>query len=156
MTKLEKKVEALLKPIIEEKGYELYDVIYEKEAKDYYLRIFIDKKDGISIDDCEIVSNSISDILDEKDLIKEQYFLEVSSAGVERVLRSDEHLKKYLGQEVEVKLFTTVEKSKEHIGVLKDFDEKEITISKENSELKLERKNISVIKTVFKWEERND
>ena len=150
MTKLEEKVQALLKPIIEEKGYELYDVIYEKEAKDYYLRIFIDKKDGISIDDCEIVSNSISDILDEKDLIKEQYFLEVSSAGVERVLRSDEHLKKYLGQEVEVKLFTTVEKSKEHIGVLKDFDEKEITISKENSELKLERK------TVFKWEERND
>ena len=156
MTKLEEKVQALLKPIIEEKGYELYDVIYEKEAKDYYLRIFIDKKDGISIDDCEIVSNSISDILDEKDLIKEQYFLEVSSAGVERVLRSDEHLKKYLGQEVEVKLFTTVEKSKEHIGVLKDFDEKEITISKENSELKLERKNISVIKTVFKWEGRND
>ena len=156
MTKLEEKVQALLKPIIEEKGYELYDVIYEKEAKDYYLRIFIDKKDGISIDDCEIVSNSISDILDEKDLIKEQYFLEVSSAGVERVLRSDEHLKKYLGQEVEVKLFTTVEKSKEHIGVLKDFDEKEITISKENSELKLGRKNISVIKTVFKWEERND
>lgn len=156
MTKLEEKVEALLKPIIEENGYELYDVIYEKEAKDYYLRIFIDKKDGISIDDCEIVSNSISDILDEKDLIKEQYFLEVSSAGVERVLRSDEHLKKYLGQEVEVKLFTTVEKSKEHIGVLKDFDEKEITISKENGDLKLERKNISVIKTVFKWEERND
>lgn len=156
MTKLEEKVEALLKPIIEENGYELYDVIYEKEAKDYYLRIFIDKKDGISIDDCEIVSNSISDILDEKDLIKDQYFLEVSSAGVERVLRSDEHLKKYLGQEVEVKLFTTVEKSKEHIGVLKDFDEKEITISKENGDLKLERKNISVIKTVFKWEERND
>ena len=156
MTKLEEKVEALLKPIIEENGYELYDVIYEKEAKDYYLRIFIDKKDGISIEDCEAVSNSISDILDEKDLIKDQYFLEVSSAGVERVLRSDEHLKDNIGKEIEVKLFTNVDKNKVHIGVLKDFSEKEITISKENGDLKLERKNISVIKTVFKWEERND
>ena len=155
MTKLEEKVQALLKPIIEEKGYELYDVIYEKEAKDYYLRIFIDKKDGISIDDCEIVSNSISDILDEKDLIKEQYFLEVSSAGVERVLRSDEHLKKYLGQEVEVKLFASVGDSKIHRGALTYFDKEKIRLSG-CMEADFDRKNISVIKTVFKWEERND
>ncbi|MBQ9297769.1 MAG: ribosome maturation factor RimP [Clostridia bacterium] len=151
MTKLEEKVENLLKPIIEKLNYELYDVIYAKEAKDYYLKIFIDKKDGVSIDDCEIVSNSISDILDEADLIKEQYFLEVSSAGVERVLRNDKHLKDNIGKEVEVKLFTSVNKSKVYEGILKAFDENSLTIEKDDGEVRLERKNISVIKTIFKW-----
>ena len=151
MTKLEEKVENLLKPIIEELNYELYDVIYAKEAKDYYLKIFIDKKDGVSIDDCEIVSNSISDILDEADLIKEQYFLEVSSAGVERVLRNDKHLNDNIGKEVEVKLFTSVNKSKVYEGILKAFDENSLTIEKDDGEVRLERKNISVIKTIFKW-----
>ena len=70
MTTLEKKVEELVKPIIENLGYSLYDVIYQKEGKDNYLRIFIDKKEGICLNDCELVNNSITDILDEKDYIK--------------------------------------------------------------------------------------
>ena len=84
---IESKVEKRLKPIIENLNYELYDVQYVKEGKDYYLRIIIDKDGTIDINDCEIVNNAITDILDEEDYIKEQYYLEVSSPGLERVLR---------------------------------------------------------------------
>ena len=112
LTKLEEKLEILLKPVVEGFGYELYDVIYAKEAKDFYLKVFIDKDTGISIDDCEKVSNAVSDLLDKEDPIKDQYFLEVSSAGLERVLRSDKHLKDNLETEVEVKLFRNYENKK--------------------------------------------
>ena len=74
MANIETKIEEIVKPIIEKIGYELYDIIYTKEGKDYYLKIFIDKPEGIDIKDCEIVNNAITDILDEKDIIKEQYF----------------------------------------------------------------------------------
>ena len=79
MANIEERVEILLKPIIEDLGYDLYDVEYSKEGKDYFLRIFIDKSSGIDLNDCEKVSNIINDKLDEKDYIKEKYFLEVSS-----------------------------------------------------------------------------
>lgn len=151
MTKLEERIEALLKPIIENLSYELYDVIYAKEAKDYYLKIFIDNKNGITIDDCEVVSNAISDILDEEDIIKEQYFLEVSSAGLERVLRSDKHLNDNLGKEIEVKLFKNLENKKVYKGILKEFDADSITICEENNDIKLDKKNIAIIKTIYKW-----
>ena len=105
MSKIEKNVEELINPIVTNLGYKLYDVIYEKEAKDYYLRIFIDNENGISLEDCEKVNNAITEILDEKDYIKDQYFLEVSSPGIERVLRKDWQLEENIGQEVEVKLF---------------------------------------------------
>ncbi len=151
MTKLEEKIENLVKPIIENLGYNLFDVIYVKEAKDYYLRIFIDSKNGISIDDCEKVSNAINDILDEKDYIKEQYYLEVSSAGLERVLRKEEHLQANIGNEIEVKLFKNLEKSKVYQGVLEKFDENSIVIKTEERELKIDRNNIALIKTIYKW-----
>ena len=79
MASIEEKVETLVKPIIENLGYELYDVEYAKEGKNYFLRIFIDKEEGINLNDCEKVNDAINDKLDEKDYIKEQYFLEVSS-----------------------------------------------------------------------------
>ena len=84
MPKIEENVETLIMPIIEDLGYILYDVQYVKEAKDYYLRVFIDKKEGISLEDCEKVNNAITDILDEKNYIKDQYFLEISSPGIEK------------------------------------------------------------------------
>ena len=105
---MEEKIENLLRPIIENLGYELYDVIYEKEAKDYYLRIFIDKPEGISLEDCEKVNDAISDLLDEANYIKEQYFLEVSSPGVERLLRKEKHLKQSIGKEITVNLFKPI------------------------------------------------
>ena len=151
MTKLEEKIENLVKPIIEDLGYNLFDVVYVKEAKDYYLRIFIDSEAGISLEDCEKVSNAINDILDEKDYIKDQYFLEVSSAGLERVLRRDEHLKANIGNEVEAKLFKNIENKKVYQGILKSFDNEFIVIEEENNEISLERKNIAIIKTIYKW-----
>ena len=151
LTKLEEKLEILLKPVVEGLGYELYDVIYAKEAKDFYLKVFIDKETGISIDDCEKVSNAVSDLLDKEDPIKEQYFLEVSSAGLERVLRSDKHLEDNLEKEVEVKLFRNYENKKVYQGVLTGFNEDTVTILEEDNNINLDRKNIAIIKTIYKW-----
>ena len=130
MASIEEKVESLIKEKVQDLGYKLYDIQYSKEGKDYFLRIFIDKEDGIDLNDCEKVSNEINPLLDEKDFIKEMYFLEVSSPGVERILRKDEHLKDALGKEVEVKLFKPIEKQKEFIGILENYDEEKIAESK--------------------------
>ena len=119
MANVEEKVENLLKQKIEDLGYELYDVLYLKEGKDYTLRIVIDKETGISLDDCEKVNNEINDILDEADYIKDSYYLEVSSPGIERVLRKDWQLKKYIGELVRINLFKKDENGfKEYIGTL--------------------------------------
>ena len=148
---IEEKVEKLLKDIIEKSGYSLYDVKYEKEGKDYYLRIFIDKDGGIDINDCEKVNNLINDILDEADYIKEQYFLEVSSPGIERVLRKEEHFKNQIGKEISVKLFKPIDKQKEIIGILQEYNNNEIIIKVDNKSLNINLKDIAVAKTVFNW-----
>ena len=110
MSNIEEKVENLVKKPIEDLGYSLYDVQYVKEGQDYYLRIFIEKPNGsIDLNDCEKVNDGINDLLDKANYIKEQYFLEVSSTGLEKVLRRDEHLKQNIGKEVEVKLFKAVD-----------------------------------------------
>lgn len=151
MASIEERVEELLKPIIENIGYKLYDVEYAKEAKNYFLRIFIDKQEGtIDLDDCEKVNNEIIDILDEVDYIKEQYFLEVSSPGIERVIRKDTQLQDNIGTNIEISLFKPINGSKQYQGILKEFNNEEITI--ENEELiNIPRKNISLIKTVYDW-----
>lgn len=149
MANIESKVETLIAPKIEELGYELYDVEYTKEGKDLFLRIFIDNEKGIDLNDCEKVNNGIVELLDEADYIKEQYFLEVSSPGVERVLRKDKHLQANLGNRVNVKLFhKDLKDRKEYEGILQNFNEKEITIDEE----KFDRKNIAQIKTVYNWD----
>ena len=152
MASIEEKVENLIKDKIEALGYKLYDVQYAKEGKDYYLRIFIDNEKGIDLNDCEKVSNEINDILDEADYIKEQYFLEVSSPGVERVLRKDKHLEDQLNCEINIKLFKPLNGSKEYTGILKNYNDKEISIITNNKNINIERKNISLIKSVYNWE----
>lgn len=152
MANIEEKVENLIKDKIEALGYKLYDVQYAKEGKDYYLRIFIDNEKGIDLNDCEKVSNEINDILDEADYIKEQYFLEVSSPGVERVLRKDKHLEDQLNCEINIKLFKPLNGSKEYTGILKNYNDKEISIITNNKNINIERKNISLIKSVYNWE----
>ena len=148
MASIEEKVEKLLEPIIEKEGYELYDVEYAKEGQNYYLRIFIDSPKGIDLNDCEKVSNEINELLDQADYIKEQYFLEVSSPGVERILRKDSHLAENIGKQVEAKLYKKDENgNKNYIGELKAFDNDTITID----EFKFDRKNIAQLKTVFDW-----
>ena len=102
MASIEEKVENLILSEVEKLGYELYDVQYTKEGKDYYLRIFIDKENGIDLNDCEKVSEIINPILDSADYIKEMYFLEVSSPGIERVLRKDKHLEQSIGKEIDM------------------------------------------------------
>ena len=152
MAKIEEKVEELVKEKIENIGYSLYDVEYAKEGPNYYLRIYIDKPDGIDLNDCEKVNDSITDILDKENYIKEQYFLEISSPGIERVLRKDKHLEKNIGEEVTIKLFKKDENGKkEYLGKLKDFNQEKIVIEQEEKDINIERKNISQIKTVYNW-----
>lgn len=148
MSKVEEKIELLIKDKIENIGYDLYDVEYAKEGPNYYLRIFIDNEKGIDLNDCEKVSNEINETLDEADYIKEQYYLEVSSPGIERVLKKDKHLEQNIGKQVEVKLFKKDEKgNKNYIGELQKFNSETITIE----QIEIERKNIAQIKTIYEW-----
>ena len=122
MASIEERVETLIRPSIEKIGYDLYDVEYAKEGKNYFLRVFIDKTEGIDLEDCEKVNNEINELLDKADYIKEQYFLEVSSPGIERVLKKDRHLEQNIGKEIHVKLFKKDENSKkEYQGILQNF-----------------------------------
>ena len=151
MASIEERVENLVEPKVKELGYNLYDVQYAKEGKDYFLRIFIDKPEGIDLNDCEKVNDGINSLLDEADYIKEQYFLEVSSPGIERVLRKDSHLQSAMGKEIEIKLFKPLNNKKEYVGILEKFDEENIVIMQENEELQIDRKNISLMKEKYNW-----
>jgi len=148
---IEEKVESLLEKEINNLGYNLYDVEYVKEGKDFFLRIYIDNENGISLEDCEKVSNGVTEILDKADYIKEQYFLEVSSPGIERILRKDKHFADNIGQKVEMKLFKPINGTRELIGILKKYTEDEITIEG-NEEITINRKQIAQIKTIYNWE----
>ena len=150
MANIEEKVESLIKNKVETAGYELYDVLYFKEGKNYILRIVIDNENGISLEDCEKVNNEITDLLDEADYIKEQYFLEVSSPGIERVLRKDWQLRKYIDNKVQLNLFKKDENGfKEYIGYLKKVEDDYLIIQLDEKEYEVRRKNISQAKTVY-------
>ena len=151
MANIEEKIEKLIKKKIEDAGYELYDVLYLKEGKNYTLRVVIDNESGITLEDCEKVNNEITDLLDEADYIKEQYFLEVSSPGLERLLRKDWQLQKYVEKEVKISLFKKDENGfKEYVGILKEFDNDYITIQNEDEKkYNIYRKDISQVRTVF-------
>jgi len=153
MANIEEKVENLICKTIEDLGYELYDVIYEKEAQDYYLRVFIDLPTGISLEDCEKVNDAINDMLDEANYIKNQYFLEVSSPGIERVLRKDKHLQASIGKEIVCNLFKQIEKEKQIEGILQEFDQNKLILQVENKEenIEIERKNIAKMKLKYHW-----
>lgn len=151
MANIEEKVEELLKPIVNSIGYKIYDIEYAKEAKNYFLRIFIDKENGsIDLEDCEKVNNAITDILDEANYIKEQYFLEVSSPGIERIIRKDTQLEENIGNSIEIRLFKPLNGQKIYQGILKEFNDQEIIIENDNN-VNIPRKNISLIKTVYNW-----
>ena len=161
MTKIEKAIKEAIEPIINGLNYKLYDVIYEKEAGENYLRIFIDNDSTISINDCEIVNNAITDLLDEKDFIKNQYVLEVSSPGLERRIRNDEQLNSCIGEKVNAKLFRKIQyvnkniedntiSTKEVIGRLKSFDDKNVYILINDKDVvQVEKENIAKMNTVF-------
>jgi len=145
----EQKTEKLLEPILKENNFELYDVEFVKEAGTFYLRAFIDKEGGININDCELVSRRLSDLLDEKDFIPDAYILEVSSPGLGRALKKDKHFEKSIGEEVEIKLFKAIDKQKEFTGYLESFNDEVLVISDEQeNELEFERSNIASVRLV--------
>ena len=147
----ESKIEKLLKEPIESLGYSLYDVEYAKQGKEFHLIVYIEKEGGIDLNDCEKVTEVINPILDSEDPIKDQYFLEVSSSGVEKPLRKLEHYKKQIGNKIEVNLFTKIDGKNVLQGVLKDADEDSITMILNDEELKINLKQISNAKSVYEW-----
>lgn len=153
MANIEERVEELVKNPIEKLGYNLYDVQYVKEGKDYFLRVFIDNEaNSISLEDCEKVNNEIEPLLDTADYIKEQYFLEVSSTGVERLIRKQSHFEKAINQMISVNLFKPFNGGKEFIGILKDFNDSTIYLQIDEEVVELDRKNIALIKKYFDWD----
>lgn len=144
---IEKLTEELLEPIVDNNNYELVDVEYVKEASNWYLRVFVDKDGGITVDDCEIVSRALEAELDEKDPIKDPYILEVSSPGLDRPLKKDKDLERSIGKSVEIKLYKSIDKQKEFIGVLKSYDTKAITITLDSEkDLTINRSDIAIIR----------
>ena len=146
----EQKTEEILLPIVEEYGFELVDVEYVKEGGTWYLRTYIDKEGGISIDDCEKVSRRLSDILDEKDYIDDTYIMEVSSPGLGRPLKKEKDFTRSLGKEVDIRTYRMIDKQKEFTGILKDYDKDTVTIELENETLKtFEKGDIALIRLAF-------
>ena len=146
----EAKTEALVQPIMEELGFELVDVTYEKEGSAWYLRVYIDKPGGITIDDCETVNRRLGALLDEQDFIEESYIFEVSSPGLGRPLKKDKDFARSIGEEVEVHLFRPLNRQKEFVGLLKAFDKDTVTLELEDeTELVLERSAIALIRLTF-------
>ncbi len=145
----ETRTEALLQPIADANGVEIYDVEYVKEGSDYYLRAYIDKPEGVSINDCENVSRALSDALDREDFIPDAYILEVSSPGLGRTLKKDRHLEHSIGRKVEIRLYKPLDGAKEYSGVLKAFDGTDIVITQDAGDRTFTRSDIAVIKLAF-------
>ena len=144
----EKRIEELIQPTVTEMGYELVDVEFVKEGPNWYLRIFIDKEGGVTIDDCEAVSKTLEKIFDEKDPIEQAYFLEISSPGIDRPLKKKEDFIKYNGEMVDVKLYKQYEGSKEYTGKLVGYDENDgtVTIEVDNKNIAFAKKEIAGIR----------
>lgn len=140
------RTEQLLAPIAEKNGVEIYDVEYVKEGSDWYLRAYIDKPEGVTINDCETVSRALSDALDVEDFIEDAYILEVSSPGLGRTLKKDRHLEKSLGAEVEIRTYKPIDKQKEFSGVLKAYDAETVTIEEDGKERVFNRKETALIR----------
>ena len=142
----EAKATAMLEPICAANGVEIYDVEYVSEAGEWYLRAYIDKEGGVTINDCEAVSREFSDALDADDFIEDAYYLEVSSPGLGRALKKDSHLQKSIGMEVEIKTYKPIDKVKEFSGILKSFNDKEITVETDGKDVTFNRQDIALIK----------
>lgn len=143
-------VEQMLEPIMEENKYELVDVEYLKENGQWYLRVYADKENGITIDDCEIISRALEVKLDAEDPIDEAYILEVSSPGLDRVLKKDKDFQRYMGYSVDVKLYKAINKQKEFTGILEAFNDENITIDVDGQQMVFERSKIAMVRlTVF-------
>ena len=143
----ESRTEKFLLPLMQEHGFELVDVEYVKEGDTWYLRAYIDKEGGISLDDCELISRKVSDWLDKEDFIQDSYILEVSSPGLGRPLKKDKDFARSIGKDVEIRLYKALNKSKESTGILKAYDKESVLLQMEDgSDLSLLRADIALIR----------
>lgn len=146
----EQKTEKLLEPVLATNQFELYDVEYVKEGGNWFLRVYIDKENGVSIDDCVLVSRALSELLDQEDFIPDSYVLEVSSPGLGRQLKREKHYEKSIGEEVELKLYKPMNKKKEFVGILTAYDQDTITIEFEDgTEAVFNRPDIAIVRLTF-------
>lgn len=139
-------VEGYLEPILAENNFELVDVEYVKEGPNYYLRIYIDKEGGINIEDCRLTSRAIEEVLDEKDVIKDAYILEVSSPGLDRILKRDREYVKYKGRMVDVKLYEAINKQKHLTAELVEKTADELILDDEGTRLAINLKNVAQVR----------
>ena len=142
----EKRTEGYITPILDEMGFYLVDVEYVKEGQDYYLRAYIDKDGGITINDCVDVSRRMNEILDREDYIKDAYIFEVSSLGLDRPLKKDKDFERAIGVKVELKTYKPYDGIREFTGILKSYNEEYITITFEDGDYDFPRKDISIIR----------
>ena len=146
MAKVTDTVAALATPIVEAAGCTLWDVEYVKEAGQWFLRLYIDKEGGISIEDCEAVSRPMSDLLDEADPIEGSYVFEVSSAGADRVLKTPEHFEQFMNTEVEVKLYRPREGRKEFVGLLQSYADGGVVIDMNGQSAEFTKQEIALVR----------
>ena len=147
----ESRTEQLLLPLMEENGFELVDVEYVKEGANWYLRVYVDKENGIDIDDCVLVSRGLEEKLDAEDFIKEAYILEVSSPGLTRPLKKDKDFERNIGKRVEVKLYKAQDGLREFEAVLSDFSDGKIHLIPDGEEKEhvFDKKEIAMIRLAF-------
>ena len=146
----ESKTETLIQPLIDANHFELVDVEWVKEGANWYLRVFIDKEGGITVDDCELVSRAFEEILDKEDYISENYIFEVSSPGLDRPLKKEKDFARSIGKDVELKLYKAINKEKEFVGVLAAYDEETVTLEMDDASLMtFDRADIAIIRLAF-------
>ncbi len=137
----------IIKPFVDELSLELWDVIFKKEGTDWYLRIFIDKDGGVSVDDCVNLTHKITKPLDEADPISQSYMLEVSSPGIERELKNDNHFKKYVGSPVMMRTIRPIDNVRDFNGIMTEYNDGMITVKlKDDKEVTVNKKETSFVK----------
>ena len=149
--RIEHIVEELAVPIIERSGCELVDIEYVKEGRNWYLRVYIDKREGVTVEDCQKVSESLSDLLDRVDPIDHSYILEVSSPGVERPLKTQRDFDHFVGREVSIRLYSPLEGKKEFTGVLEGLKDGIVTVETPEGKLRFQRERIASARLAFKF-----
>lgn len=146
----EQRTEEILLPIVEEYGFELVDVEYVKEGSLWYLRAYIDKPGGITVDDCALVNRKLSDIMDEEDFVEDSYILEVSSPGLSRPLKKEKDFARSMGKELELRTYRMVNGQKEFTGILKEYDKDTVTLEFEDETVQVfDKKEIALIRLAF-------
>lgn len=143
----EQRAEEMLLPLLEAQRFELVDVEYVKEAGNWYLRAYIDKEGGITVDDCEVISRAFSDLLDKEDFIEDSYILEVSSPGLGRPLKKEKDYARSMGKELEIRTYRPIDKQKEFYGILTAYDNNSVTIEEQDKTRRtFEKKEIALIR----------